>query len=82
MRLLDPFAGLYLASGIPAMHASLFIASFYTLYFTAVDVDDSIAYAFHFLRWGHLLTWILLMIVSYTQSTVDSDVEHQADSII
>jgi formate/nitrite transporter FocA (FNT family) len=53
-----------LASGIPAMHASLFIASFYTLYFTAVDVDDNIAYAFHFLRWGHLLTWILLMIVS------------------
>ena len=72
MRLLDPFAGIYLASGIPMMHASLFAASFYTMFYNDVfEGAPDIKYAFHFLRWGHLLTWILLLMYEYTRDNGD-----------
>ena len=73
MRLLDPFAGLQLASGHPIFHACLFICSYIPeMYDSDKAVSPTIEEAFMMLRWTHLVLFIITTLAIF--SKIDSDV--------
>ena len=62
MKLLDPFAGYRLASGHPFFHIALFTASWFVELVGEtgfISPDEEIKDAFHLLRWGHFVLFML-----------------------
>ena len=64
MKLLDPFAGLRLASGHPIFHIALFVGSFMINVFGEDNfrAPKTVQDAFNVLRWGHFILFVLCII--------------------
>ena len=61
MKVLDPMAGVRLASGHPLFHFSLFIGSWFALYTGSYEPSASgqIQFAFKLLQWCHFACFML-----------------------
>ena len=69
MKLLDPMAGIRLASGHPYFHLAQFIASWIALRIgkNEASAPHEIQVAFMMLQWGHFANFMLRMVASYAK---------------